>query len=120
MGGEDRVIALLYADDLALLSEDRDALRRLVMNFERATQESGLTVNVTKTKQLITLPASQDRQDDVDLSIRGENEERVKEFVYLGSVVTETGSSIRDINRRVSCAAYKCQPTQPSCGNSPV
>ena len=33
--------------------------------------------------------------------------ERVKEFIYLGSVVSETGSSIHDINRRISNAAYK-------------
>ena len=33
--------------------------------------------------------------------------ERVKEFIYLGSVVSETGSSIRDINRRISNAAYQ-------------
>ena len=48
-----------------------------------------------------------DRLIDVDLSIRGENVERVKDFVYLGSVVSETGSSIHDINRRISNAAYK-------------
>ena len=38
--GKDRVLALLYADDLALLAEDEGSLRRLVMSFERVTQES--------------------------------------------------------------------------------
>ena len=100
--GKDRVLALLYADDLALLAEDEGSLRRLVMSFERVTQESGLTINVAKTKQLITLSDRKDPKDrliDVDLSIRGEKVERVKEFVYLCSVVSETGSSIHDINR---------------------
>jgi len=104
-------MALLYADDLVLLAENEDSLRRLVMSFEKTTQESGLTINVAKTKQLITLPDRRDPEnrliDVVDLSIRGEQVERVKEFIYLGSVVSETGSSIRDINRRISNAAYK-------------
>jgi len=32
--GEDRIMAILYADDLVFLSEDQDFLRRLVMSFE--------------------------------------------------------------------------------------
>ena len=86
------------------------SLRRLMMSFEQVTQESGLTINVAKTKQLITLSDRKDPKDrmiDVNLSIRGENVERVKEFVYFGSVVSETGSSIHDINRRISSATYK-------------
>ena len=78
------------------------------MSFEKTTQESGLTINVAK--QLITLPDRRDPENrliDVDLSIRGKQVERVKELIYLGSVVSETGSSIRDINRRISNAAYK-------------
>ena len=53
VGGEDRVIALLYADDLALLAEDEDALRRLVMSFERVTQAAGLTVNGSSFEQAV-------------------------------------------------------------------
>ena len=62
-------MALLYADDLVLLAENEDSLRRLVMCFEKTTQESGLTINVAKTKQLITLPDRRDpenRLNDVD------------------------------------------------------
>ena len=73
--GEDRIMGLLYADDLVLLAENEGSLRRLVMSFEKTTQESGLTINVAKTKQLITLPNRKDpdnRLIDVDLLIRGE------------------------------------------------
>ena len=86
--GEDRIMGLLYADDLVLLAENEGSLRRLVMSFEKTTQESGLTINVAKTKQLITLRKDPDnRLIDVDLSIRGEQVERVKELIYLGSVI---------------------------------
>ena len=69
-----------------------------------------MNINVAKTKQLITLTNRKDPKDRLNnehLSIRGEAVERVKDFVYLGSVVAETGSSLRDINRRISTAAYK-------------
>ena len=78
--GEDRIMALLYAEDLVLLAENEGSLRRLVMSFEKTTQESGLTINVAKTKQLITLPNRKDpdnRLIDVDLLIRGKQVERV-------------------------------------------
>ena len=78
--GEDRIMALLYADDLVLLAENEGSLRRLVMSFEKTTQESGLTINVAKKKQLITLPNRKDpdnRLIDVDLLIRGKQVERV-------------------------------------------
>ena len=66
---------LLYADDLVRLADNEDSLRRLVMSFERVTHETSLTINVAKTKQLITLTNRKDpkeRLDRVQLSIRGE------------------------------------------------
>ncbi len=110
IAGAERVLALLYADDLALIAENADSLKRVVMIFERVTRECGLTISVGKTKQLITLKDPKnpnERQPDVDLTIRGERIERVKEFVYLGSLINEGGGCMRDIQRRVSQAAYR-------------
>jgi hypothetical protein len=108
--GAERVLALLYADDLALVSNNAESLKRIVMIFERITQECGLTINVGKTKQLITLKdpkKPKERLPEVDMTIRGERVERVKDFVYLGSMISETGGSVKDMNRRISQAAYR-------------
>jgi len=80
------------------------------MIFEKITRECGLTINVGKTKQLITLinpKEPKERLPEVDLTIRGEKVERVKDFVYLGSMISETGGSFKDINRRIGQAAYR-------------
>jgi hypothetical protein len=108
--GSERVLTLLYADDLALIADNAESLRRVVLIFERITQECGLTISVSKTKQLITLvdpKKPKERLPDVDLTIRGEKVERVKDFVYLGSVISEAGGSMKDMNRRISQAAYR-------------
>jgi hypothetical protein len=120
VAGVDRVMALLYADDLALLAEDAETLQRLVSCFEKATTECGLTINVSKTKVLITNPdkwrgearKKKKRNDsspheEENILIRGEKVEQVEEFTYLGSIMTESGSCTRDINQRISRAAYK-------------
>ena len=51
-------IVLWLFSTLVLLAENEGSfsLSRLVMSFEKTTQESGLTIIVAKTKQLITLP----------------------------------------------------------------
>lgn len=108
--GAERVLALLYADDLALVSNNAESLKRTVMIFEGITQVCGLTINVGKTKQLITLEdpkKPKERLPEVEMTIRGERVERVKDFVYLGSMISETGGSIKDMNRRISQAAYR-------------
>lgn len=46
----DRILYLMYTDDLVFLSEYQETLRRLVMCFEKITRACGLNINVTKTK----------------------------------------------------------------------
>ena len=40
--GEYLIMALLYADDLVLLAENEDSLRRLLMSFEKTTQGANM------------------------------------------------------------------------------
>jgi len=47
--GEDRIMALFYANHLVLLAENEGSLRRPVMSFEKSTQEFGLIINEAKT-----------------------------------------------------------------------
>ena len=70
------------------------------MRFEHETQRWGLTINVKKTKQLIT-EVNKSVTKDVDIEIRGEKVERVKDFVYLGSALDERGSCGVKIERRI-------------------
>ncbi len=51
------------------------------------------------------------------LVIRGEQLERVKEFVYLGSTLTEKGGSVTEIERRINLGYYKFNDMKKSIWN---
>ncbi len=51
------------------------------------------------------------------LVIRGEQLERVKEFVYLGSTLTEKGGSVTEIERRINLGYYKFNYLKKSIWN---
>ncbi len=52
LGEEDLLWILLYADDIALMSDDPDKLRDMVTAFRLAFQRRGLLISVGKTKTL--------------------------------------------------------------------
>lgn len=81
ISGSVMLLDLLYADDMVIICESSEALKE-------ATQEAGLTISVKKTKYLITKVGDQ-REPDIDITLRGERVERVSEFVYLGTAVNE-------------------------------
>jgi hypothetical protein len=62
--------------------------------FERATHTWGLTLSV---KNKILIANSDGENVSEPLVIRGEQLERVKEFVYLGSTLKEKGGSVKEI-----------------------
>ncbi len=51
------------------------------------------------------------------LVIRGEQLERVKEFVYLESTLTEKGGSVTEIERRINLGYYKFNDLKKSIWN---
>jgi len=57
----------------------------------------GLVINVDKTKTM----AVGDEQMKMHIQINGKELEQVKEFVYLGGVISDDGRSIADIRRRI-------------------
>ena len=113
--GVERVMELLYADDLVIICETEKLLNEVILSFERATQAWGLTISVKKTKILI---ANSDGESVSEpLVIRGEQLERVKEFVYLGSTLTEKGGSVTEIERRINLGYYKFNDLKKSIWN---
>ncbi len=87
----------LYADDLVIIFEKEKLLNEVILSFEIATQTWGLTISVKKTQ--ILLANSDGESVSEPLVIRGEQLDRVKEFVYLGSTLTEKGGSVTEIER---------------------
>jgi hypothetical protein len=98
--GIEWILDLFYADDLVLLCENEETLREVVMSFEEQTQAFGLTISVTKTKQLIT-EARGHVAKEADIVLRNERVDKVRTFRYLGTDITEEGGCSEEIERRI-------------------
>ena len=103
--GREKILVLLYADDLVLICENGETLDMAMTRIEEYTQQWGLTVNVRKTKRMVNKETK--IEQEVDIMIRGETVERVSEFVYLGSLIKDTGHSVEEVNRRLHLAQYR-------------
>ena len=105
--GKEKLLVLLYADDLVLMCENGETLNEIMMRIEKCTQEwvGRLTINVKKTKRMTNI--TNVTQDDVNIEIRGEIVEPVNEFIYLGSLIKDTGSIEKEIERRLRLGQYR-------------
>ena len=70
--GREKILVLLYADDLVLICENWETLDMAMTRIEEYTQQWGLTVNVRKTKRMVNKETK--IEQEVDIMIRGESE----------------------------------------------
>ena len=91
-----RLEDLDYADDLCLLTHRLTDMRVKVEKLQEFGGQVGLTINIKKTKEMRIGVGGQEA-----LELNGEAVERVSEFTYLGSVISETGGTDEDIAARI-------------------
>ncbi|CAF1527462.1 unnamed protein product [Adineta ricciae] len=91
---------LRFADDIDLVDEDIDSLRRQIEETKNAAEQAGLLLNTTKTK----IMASGERNIDDSIEVAGETIENVERFEYLGSLLTWDNDCSEDIKRRIGKA----------------
>lgn len=78
-----------YADDIVALSNEASHLQSQLDNFYTYTQQKGLTLNANKTKILVFF--SNDQSPLPIFFYNGVPLETVKEFKYLGVILTRNG-----------------------------
>jgi hypothetical protein len=96
---------LAYADDVDIVGRSQSAVRDAYLALEGKAAKVGLKINEQKTKYMIA--ARNDRTiRDVGQSVANGNKhfEVVKEFVYLGSLMTPTNDVSLEIQRRIQTA----------------
>ena len=102
IGGHD-LPELRYADDTVLLSTTPEGLEKLIMSVKRHSEVQNLFLNAKKTKIMKTDKSKQ----HPDIKVNNENIEVVKEFQYLGTIITHNGNIFREIKRRCAMALQK-------------
>src|SRR6218665_55808 len=91
--------ALRSADDQAMVAKSQIGLQAMMDRLDRTSREYGMKINIKKTK---VLKISKGKETRVRINIGGKEIEQVKEFCYLGRVITTDGKCHREIRRRIA------------------
>ena len=108
MSHRKRLKDLEYADDMCLVAAEKQSLETLLHSVDQACTEMGLDINTKKTKIMSVLPSLSSvhpTAQPVNLGRGREPVDVVNEFQYLGSVVSSSCSSNREIDSRISKAS---------------
>ena len=80
-----------YADDITLMAESEEELKRLLMKVKEESEKVGLKLNIQRTKIMASGPIT-------SWEIDGET---VSDFIFLGSKITIDGDCSHEIKRRL-------------------
>ena len=94
---------LRYADDTVLIASNMNELQQLLDKVREASEKAGLFLNAKKTKTM-KIQRQPAMDDDEHININGVAVENVKEFTYLGAVITNTYDDSPEIKRRTAIA----------------
>ena len=85
---------LIYADDTTLMAESEEELNSLLMRVKEENEKAGLKLNIKKTEIMASDPIP-------SWQIDGETMETVRDFIFLGSKITEDGDFSHEIKRHL-------------------
>jgi len=100
VGGQP-VNMIRYADDKAMVCNIQKGLQELMNNLNRVTKEYGMKINARNTKVMCT---SNKGRTKVSIYIDGQQIEQVREFRYLGSLISDDGYCVKEIASRIGIA----------------
>ena len=114
---EARFTDLQFADDAALLATTRAGAEGALYMYIDVEADFGLSVNVSKTKLMVT--GRKATADDRALILVGDDRiESVTEFPYLRSVIASPGRMLPDIDQRIAKASRAFGALRKSVFNS--
>ena len=79
-----------YADDITLMAESKEELKRLLMKVKEESEKVGLKLNIQKTKIMVAGPITSWQIDG----------EIVGDIILGGSKITVNGDCSHEIKRR--------------------
>jgi len=91
---------LAYADDVNILGASVDTVKKNAQALVAATKENGLEVIAHKTKYM-TVSRDQNAGRIHSMKTDNSSTERVEEFKYLGTTLTNQNSIQEEIKRRL-------------------
>ena len=97
---------LCYADDMVLISPSAQGLQRLINTCSQYADEHDIIYNESKTQCMSLFPRTLRNVEDPAMYLKNHRLEFVKEFPYLGHIITRDQKDTADIEhrRRKLCA----------------
>ena len=93
---------LRFADDIDLMGKSEAELQELTTRLEEVARAYGMEIlSEEKSKILVN---SHNQLTPTNITMNGQTLEEVKDFKYLGSFVSEDGSSTKEIKTRIGIA----------------
>jgi hypothetical protein len=92
---------MLYADDVNLLGDNIDTIKRNTQTLIDANKEVGTKVNTEKTKYML-LSRHQNAGQNHNIKIANRYFENVEQFRYLGTTITNQNLIQEEIKRRLN------------------
>jgi len=84
-----------------MVASSNEGLQRLMEGLDKAADEHGMKINVKKTKVMVI---SKTGNKTVEVRIGQYKVEQVKQFKYLGAMITEDGRCEQDVKCRIAMA----------------
>ncbi len=94
IGGR-KINNLRYADDTTLLAESKEELLQLVTSVKEKSAQAGLYLNLKTTKVMST-------EEIEEFEVDGEKVGVVRDFVFLGAKIEDSGSCKGEVLRRLA------------------
>jgi hypothetical protein len=92
-------------DDIDIVGRSQSAVRDAYLALKREAAQVGLKINEQKTKYMFAARHDRTIRDmGQSVAIGDKHFEIVKEFVYLGSLITPTNDVSQEIQRRIQTA----------------
>ena len=93
-------LILAYADDVTLIGRSTGELKDAVVQMEEGANEVGLRINEERTKYMINTRNKVRFKNEKHLQVYNYEFERVGEFKYLGSMITENSDKSKNNGRK--------------------
>jgi hypothetical protein len=87
---------LVYADDVNILGGSIHSIKKKAEDLVIASKEIGLEVNAEKTNYMI-MSRNQNAGQNHNIKIESKSFERVEEFKYLGTTLTNRNSIMKKL-----------------------
>lgn len=90
-----RLNHLRFADDIVLLEENPENLQTMICELAHQSKKVGLEMNSSKTKVMTN-------SSEVGIKVEDKQLQYVKEYVYLGQIISPQDQTMKEINKRIA------------------